>query len=239
MCSSIMYSLFVGKREQREGFTLLELLIVIAIIAILSVMLIIVINPIETLRKSRDSQRISDLNTLKTAMGIYTTSYASPSLDGLASSTANTTCRGASAWTAGNKMWFSLPSDTATISNVSLTSVILANQPTIVQVTKANLARVDGTGWLPVNFDALPSGSPISGLPVDPVNTVSTASAPANTDLIYRYACGQSNLSYEINARLESNEYTVINNRMQADGGDNDNLYEVGTSIRLIGTGSF
>lgn len=234
-----MYSLFVGQREQREGFTLLELLIVIAIIAILSVMLIIVINPIETLRKSRDSQRISDLNTLKTAMGIYTTSIANPSLDGLSSSTANTTCKGSDSWTAGNKMWFSIPQDAGTITNISLTGVAVGSQPTVVQVSKNNLARVDGSGWIPVNFESLSSGSPISGLPVDPVNTVSNASSPVNTDLMYRYACGQSNLSYEINARLESNEYTVINNRLQADGGDNDNMYEVGTSIRLIGAGSF
>lgn len=234
-----MYSLFVGKREQREGFTLLELLIVIAIIAILSVMLIIVINPIETLRKSRDSQRISDLNTLKTAMGIYTTSIATPSLDGLSSSTANTTCKSAGGWAAGNKIWYSLPTDVATVSNVSLTGVILANQPTVVQVSRANSARADGSGWIPVNFDLLPSGSPISGLPIDPVNTVDTPTAPVNSDFVYRYVCGQTNLSYEVNARLESNEYTVINNRMQADGGDNDTLYEVGTSVRLVGTGSF
>lgn len=237
MCSSIMYSLFVGQKRQREGFTLLELLIVIAIIAILSVMLIIVINPIETLRKSRDSQRISDLNTLKTAMGIYTTSIASPSLDGLASSTMNTTCKAGAGWASGNKLWYSLPSDTATVSGVALTGA--ASQPTIVQVTKANSAHVDGTGWIPVNFDLLPSGSPLSGLPIDPVNTIGTVTAPVNADLVYRYACAQTNLTYEVNARLESNEYTVINNRMQGDGGDNDNLYEVGTSVRVLGVGSF
>lgn len=233
-----MHSLFVGQKRQREGFTLLELLIVIAIIAILSVMLIIVINPIETLRKSRDSQRISDLNTLKTAMGIYTTSVAVPNLDGgAATSTINNTCKGAGGWAAGNKIWYSLPTDVATISGLNLASASV--QPTVRQVSQANLARVDGAGWLPVDFDLLPSGSPISNLPVDPVNTVGTASGPVNTDLVYRYACSQLNLTYEVDARLESNEYTTINNRLVSDGGDNDSLYEVGTNIRVLGTGSF
>jgi len=37
---------------------------------------------------------------------------------------------------------------------------------------------------------------------------------------------------------LESQAYTVGDNRMTADGGDNDNYYEVGTSTQLIGTGT-
>ncbi len=78
------------KRIQlNRGFTLLELLIVIAIIAILSVALIIVINPAETLKKSRDANRISDLNTIKTALGIYLTSTTTPYLGG---NLADTSC---------------------------------------------------------------------------------------------------------------------------------------------------
>lgn len=232
-----MQSLFVKQERQHEGFTLLELLIVIAIIAILSVMLIIVINPVETLRKSRDSQRISDLNTLKTAMGVYTTTIASPNLDGSATSSVNTLCRTSAAWVTGNLVWYSLPSDTGTISGVNIVGA--AAQPSAAQVTQANLARVDGGGWIPVNFEALTSGSPISNLPVDPVNKVTTLTAPANTDYVYRYACNSTNLTYEVDARLESDEFTKVTNRMQSDGGDNDNLFEVGTNIRILGAGSF
>ena len=60
-------------KSKNSGFTLLELLIVIAIIAVLSVALVIVLNPAEALRKSRDAQRISDLTTLKKAIGLYLT----------------------------------------------------------------------------------------------------------------------------------------------------------------------
>ena len=57
----------------KKGFTLLELLIVIGILAILSTTMILVINPAELLKKARDSQRISDLSTVKTAVAYYLT----------------------------------------------------------------------------------------------------------------------------------------------------------------------
>ncbi len=62
------------------GFTLLELLIVIGILAILSTTMIMVINPAEMLRRARDSQRISDLNTLKSAIALYLTDVSNPNI---------------------------------------------------------------------------------------------------------------------------------------------------------------
>jgi prepilin-type N-terminal cleavage/methylation domain-containing protein len=64
----------------KKGFTLLELLIVIGILAILSTTIVLVINPAELLRKARDSQRISDLNTVKTAIAYYLTEEGDPSI---------------------------------------------------------------------------------------------------------------------------------------------------------------
>ena len=64
----------------KKGFTLLELLIVIGILAILSTTMIIVINPAELLKKARDSQRMSDLNTMKTTIAYYITETSSPSI---------------------------------------------------------------------------------------------------------------------------------------------------------------
>jgi len=64
----------------KKGFTLLELLIVIGILSILSTTVILVINPAQLLKKARDSQRISDLNTLKTAIAYYITEAPTPSI---------------------------------------------------------------------------------------------------------------------------------------------------------------
>jgi prepilin-type N-terminal cleavage/methylation domain-containing protein len=66
--------------KTKKGFTLLELLIVIGILAILSTTVVLVINPAQLLKKARDSQRISDLNTLKTAIAFYVTETSSPSI---------------------------------------------------------------------------------------------------------------------------------------------------------------
>ena len=68
------------KEKRDAGFTLLELLIVISIVAILSVALVVILDPAETLRKSRDAQRISDMNSMKTALGLYLTSTTTPYL---------------------------------------------------------------------------------------------------------------------------------------------------------------
>ncbi len=231
--------MFAKKSQTRSdaGFTLLELLIVISIIAILSVMLIIVINPAETLKKSRDSQRISDLNTLKTALGIYTVSTSTPHLGGNMTDTA---CKNAAgAYIATSRIFYSFPSDG---KGVAITDATLdggaASVPAAGQVLTANMANTDSTGWIPVNFSTLTSGSPISGLPFDPVNTI--VGAPANvaqSDLTYRYVCGVTGLTYELDARLESLEFTVTNDKQGTDGGNNSGLYEVGTNIQLMGAG--
>ena len=224
------------RKEGNSGFTLLELLIVIGIIAILSVILIIVINPAETLRKSRDAQRISDLSTLKTALGIYTTSTSTPYLGGATSNTACKSGAGAGTYGAGSKVFYSLAGSGITDATLDGGS---GSVPAAGQATAASSTLTDGTGWIPVNFDSLTSGSPISSLPVDPINTVAAGGTVASTDLVYRYACNSTSLTYEIDATLESSEYTSgANNKLAADGGNNSSYYEVGTNLRLLGAGT-
>lgn len=220
-----------------KGFTLLELLIVISIIAILSVALVLVLNPAEALRKSRDAQRISDLNTMKTALGLYMTSTSTPYLGGVA---ANTTCKATptGAYASGDSIFYSLPTSAGTLADTTLdggsTSV-----PSSVNV--ASPALTDGTGWIPVNFDTLTGGSPISNLPLDPVNALDSTNSVTsitNVSYTYRYACSVTPLSFEINAPLESIAYTQSDPKMTTDGGNNTSFYEVGTNLRILGTGT-
>jgi len=228
--------------ETSTGFTLLELLIVVSIIAILSVALIFVLNPAETLKKSRDAQRISDLAALKTAIGIYTTGTVSPLIGGASNIGCKTGALGGT-YVSGNKIFYSL----AGIGGIADTTLDGgANSiPAPLQVASTDLTLTDGTGWLPVDFDSLIGGSPISSLPIDPVNIitdtarVSGISASGNPpDYVYRYACNATNLTYEVDAVLESATYTSSDNKMTKDGGDNSSYYEVGTNLKILGIGT-
>ena len=216
-------------KNSRKGFTLLELLVVIAIIAILSVILILVLDPAETLKKSRDSQRISDLNTLKTAIGIYSTGTSTVNL-GSATGTYNCkTSSGAGTYKADwSKVWYS---STSTAITTTVDGTASGTQP-----NATNNVLTSGVGWVPVNFDGLIGGSPISNLPLDPTNTVSAA--PASSDQVYRYTCNASTTKWEADAILESNAFTVADNKMAKDGGNNGNYYEIGTALNLLGTGT-
>src|SRR4030042_2430131 len=64
----------------RKGFTLIELVIVIGILAILAAVVILVLNPAQLLAQARDSQRLSDLGSIKSAIALYLVSANTPSI---------------------------------------------------------------------------------------------------------------------------------------------------------------
>lgn len=237
-----------GKHE--SGFTLLELLIVIAIIAILAIALVFMLNPAETLKKARDAQRISDLKSVKTALGIMLTASSTPSLDNFGTiCTTSTTPAGVTSANTAAKISYSYDG-TVVVGAVPTAGVDAAGGTAAFGPVNAwsrtgtagAVGRVDGTGWIPVSLKSLTGGTPISSFPVDPVNTVSASVASA--DLVYRYACqngtsasvgsGKPAYVFEINAVLESNAYTVEDNKMTGDGGDNADKYESGNSLYLL-----
>lgn len=230
------------QNSNKKGFTLLELLIVIGIIAILSVVVIIVLNPAETLRKSRDTQRMSDLATMKTAIALYMTVVSvDPQLDGN-SGTPQTKCDGGVA--ADEELWVSVYSDAEAITDIDPPPGFIQNVGRWQQALAADANLTDGAGWLPVNLDAITGGSPISNFPVDPVNDLSVttgddtsaANAITNGALMYRYACKKHPLAFEINARLESDMYGVggTDPKGARDGGNNTSLFEVGTMLSIL-----
>ncbi|MFZ2303845.1 MAG: type II secretion system protein [Minisyncoccia bacterium] len=215
-----------------SGFTLLELLIVVSIIAILSVALVLVLDPAETLKKSRDAQRMSDLSTMKTAIALYLTSTTTPYLAG----TSNTLCKATpsiSSSSGDNRIYYS------SASSVTDTDLDGSTITTVASTTVGStlLGQTNGGGWIPINFDVLTGGSPISNIPVDPVNTISNPAGVASTDLVYRYACSETPLAFEIDAQLESTAYTVADNKRTSDGGNSTGYYEVGTNLKILGAG--
>ncbi|MBI3634158.1 MAG: type II secretion system protein [Candidatus Yonathbacteria bacterium] len=232
-------------KKREGGFTLLELLIVVSIIAILSVALIFVLNPAETLKKSRDAQRISDLATLKTSIGLFLTSSSTPYMSGVGSN-ANCLNGGSSA-----KVYYSAIGTTATFgtqptAGASANGTFITTNGAIYPASTNAAVAVDGTGWLPIDFTWLPGGSPISNLPLDPINTVTTPTAPGTSDLTYRYVCqsvgtggAKPSLVFEMDAILESDAYKAggTDDKPAKDGGDNTTYYEVGTNLKLVTSG--
>jgi hypothetical protein len=83
---------------------------------------------------------------------------------------------------------------------------------------------VGGTGWIPVNLNAISSGAPISVYPVDPVNNASTT---------YAYV-GALN-TYKLATKMESTKYGLggSNDVVSTDGGYSSSTYEQGTNLSL------
>jgi len=105
------------------------------------------------------------------------------------------------------------------------------------KVGKAVGTQIDGTGWVPVNFNNIGSVGNMtvgvhtinsSSLPIDPVNSVASG-------LFYAYACSPEEYTYELNMNMESPIYSTAgsNDIESLDFGDNDNIYEVGNDSEL------
>ena len=192
----------------QKGFTLIELLIVIAIVAILSVVVILTLNPAELLKQTRDSNRISDLSTLKTAIGLYVADVTFPNLFG---SFANDICFVSTSTSLGN------------------CNAPIGGAPLFVGSVAENASTsrdVNGSGWLPVNFTQISSGVPLGNLPVDPVN---------NDTYFYAYFASSTSLTFEINAHMESDKFKNGGGAdvESTDGGSKLDEYEAGTAPGL------
>lgn len=201
-------------QKSSKGFTLLELLIVIAILAILSAVTVIVLNPAELLKKARDSQRLSDIATIKTAIGFWI----------INTSTANLS-----------------DSDTADCVDEANPDVIFTHRTgvshtdTLTWSMDVNTTQVtDGTGWIEINLGSLTGGSPLAKFPIDPTNT--GPAALADNDFYYTYACHNANDTFEINANMESGFYKNggPGDVESKDGGNWASIFEDGTALTLL-----
>ncbi|MDQ3099382.1 MAG: type II secretion system GspH family protein [bacterium] len=60
-------------RKNQQGFTLIELLVVIAIVAALAVTVFVALNPAQRLKDARDARRLTDAESILTAVHQYIT----------------------------------------------------------------------------------------------------------------------------------------------------------------------
>ncbi|HUC01351.1 MAG TPA: LamG-like jellyroll fold domain-containing protein [Candidatus Paceibacterota bacterium] len=199
----------------RKGFTLIELLVVIAIIAILAVVVVLTLNPAQLLAQSRDSGRISDMSTLVEALNVYSVDQASAAAFSLGSSSV---------------VYVSLPDPNATTTagtNCGTMGLLaLPANYTYHCAASSTYRSVNGTGWIPVNFQSISSGAPLSALPIDPVNTSSSRD-------YYTYMA--SNGQYEFTAVMESSKYKLggSNDVVGPDGSALATVYAKGTNLAL------
>lgn len=184
----------------QRGFTLIELLVVIAILGVLSTAVVLVLNPAELLKQGRDSTRLSDLAALQSSLALFQADQWNQSL-GAASTT-----------------YLSIPDSSPTCQN---TGILPPPGWTYRCAPLSTYAKTDGSGWIPLNFTLISAGSPLSKLPIDPINTTSSG-------LYYTYTPGGS---YAISGMLESAKYLPM---AAGDQGYDPGRYEAGSDISLI-----
>ena len=199
-------------RKKQKGFTLIELLVVIAIIAILAVVVILTLNPAELLRQARDSNRLSDMATLKSALSLFEADVATSSVSALGTygtlyANSGLASNATSAFTTGGVGTWGFAS----------TSVSTG-------ITTSTSRAINGSGWIPTNLSAISSGAPIGNLPVDPVNNSS-----------FTYAFVASSTVFKISAKMESLKYNFGGGSdvVSSDGGNSTTTYETGTQLSL------
>jgi prepilin-type N-terminal cleavage/methylation domain-containing protein len=182
--------------QNNKGMTFIEMLVVIAIISILFASFFYIWNTMDIFRKSRDSKRINDLQLLDTALKTLLSTERNINLG------------------EENVIYTSLPDSSSTCGSYNL--IPLFSPYSYRCQTSQNYLKVDGNGWLPVNF-TLGKILMVSVLPIDPLN---------NKDYFYAYQVRQGR--YKLTARFETQ--TNIS-KMANDGGFEPTLYEVGSDL--------
>jgi prepilin-type N-terminal cleavage/methylation domain-containing protein len=150
-------------KNKQKGFSLMEVLVVVGIVAVLAGAVVYLLNPGQLFKQGNDANRVAGISTLDKSISLY---YSD------AINNPSTLFMGTS-----SVVYISIPDPTATTTagtncaGIGLTSTA---STTYHCAASSTYLKVDGTGWIPINFGYYPGGSPLSSLPKDPVNTTSS-----------------------------------------------------------------
>ena len=192
---------------KQAGFTTVELLVTITILAVLSVLIVLVINPVDLLKQGKDSNRIASLNAINGALRFLTENEPGTFIG------------------TSSVVYVSIPDTSPICANLSLPT--LPSSWTYNCVTTENLKKIDGTGWIPVNFGLISAGSPISELPVDSKNSVLTRN-------YFTYVASGSSWELAFSPEATKNKLGGANNLTIKDGGQKASLFELGKDLSLL-----
>ena len=194
--------------SRKTGFTLIELLVVLAIIAVLAIVVILTLNPVELFKQARDSNRLTDSASMKTALGVAVLDL------------------GAAGMGSSSVIYLSLPDASATsTAGDQCQGLGLTAPPSGWSwhcASPTTYRNVDGTGWMPINFSSLSTGSPLSSLPVDPINSVSSGN-------YYFYVASSTGYAFAVPFESQKQKNTAA-----GDGGYDPARFETGTNLALI-----
>lgn len=196
----------------KRGFTLLEILTVLFLLGVIISITAIVVKPQIFFQRTRDLKRINDLRAMEIAIKTYIISTSTPVLG------PNNLGVGESY----PSVFISVPYDKEDKRNVYVGGFY------IYQVSSSNLIKINGQGWLPINFTTM-LYLPLNTLPIDPINSYSQK-------YFYAYVFKRNPPAFEINANLEYPPFTFGGNedKESTDGGNNPYIFEVGTDKNLM-----
>jgi prepilin-type N-terminal cleavage/methylation domain-containing protein len=213
------------KKAGRKGFTLIELLVVIAILAVLAVVVVLTLNPAGLLQEARDSNRISDMATLKSGISLYLADVPSPFSAPSAPLPVFGDCYLSIPTATGLLVPITKNTTQASTTCVSWFGSQLATS-TSNPVTSTPIRTTSGLGWIPINMSLLSAGSPFAAWPVDPLNTAG---------YFYSFIATSSNTTFKIGMFMESTKYEASGTAdvVGTDGGSNPLIFEGGNNLSL------
>ena len=192
--------------KKSKGFSLVEIIIAVFILAFLTVLVVVLLDPADFFSGARDTRRISDLQAIDSAISMYKTEV------------------GGSLRAGGTPfaVYISLPDSNNNCN--SYPSLPSLNPPQkYICADQNNFRKVDENGWIQINFTKISSNS-LTVLPIDPVNSVTSG--------MY-YTLVTDGKKWELTSVLESDKNKGVDKIGGKDGGQNDDILEIGSNLTL------